>query len=416
MTKSYFMAFLKDKEQHPFHIVDRSVLPIWTSQSVYMLILAILYYFHPNFLTNMPNAWVLYSCSFFFFTLSLLTWFIQVVIESGQGHHTKTVRVGLRYGMIFFIVSEVMFFFAFFWAFFHVSLSPSIAIGSVWPPAGIQPLDIWGLPLVNTLLLLSSGVTITLAHRAILKANTFIEHYKFQAHLFATISLGITFLCCQWIEYKYGIAFTWKENVYGSTFFVTTGFHGLHVIIGTLFLLFCLVRSLLTILWVPTTKEFATKTYHFEQQQKYLRTKLVVYKSTSKKSGFEIFKIHVILFIRELILQLHMIYYSLRVFPIAPLERPLKRSLNQMKALRAKYLNDKSNQNLVLWYLSRLELSANFIGYWLQSKIRSVIYQNWPKYGFTKFQHLGFEAAAWYWHFVDVVWLFLFISIYWWGS
>jgi cytochrome c oxidase subunit 3 len=419
MKKSNFMPFFKNKEQHPFHIVDRSLLPIWTSQSVSMLILAILYYFHPNFLTNMPNAWVLYSCSLFFFTISLLSWFIQIVIESGQGHHTKAVRRGLRLGMIFFIVSEVMFFFAFFWAFFHVSLSPSIAIGCVWPPKGIQPLDIWGLPLVNTLLLLSSGVTITLAHRAILKANTFIEHYKFQAHLFATITLGVTFLCCQWIEYKYGITFTWKENVYGSTFFVTTGFHGLHVIIGTLFLLFCLVRSILTLLRVYNKKELDTEMYYFRRQQDFLQKNLPVYKSASTDSWIEFLKKYSILFMREMILQFHMYYSALRIFPAAPLAGVLERTLQDLRSAKVKYLNDKTNENWLMWHLSMIETDCNISGIWLYVKVGTIyswMSKTWPKYGFTKFQHLGFEAAAWYWHFVDVVWLFLFISIYWWGS
>jgi len=130
---------------------------------------------------------------------------------------------------------KLCFFFAFFWAFFHVSLAPSIAIGGIWPPKSIQSLDVWGLPLVNTLLLLSSGVTITLCHRYILQADAKNYIWNFNKYLFATIVLGIIFLYCQGIEYKYGVTFHWKENIYGSTFFVTTGFHGLHVTIGTIF-------------------------------------------------------------------------------------------------------------------------------------------------------------------------------------
>ena len=363
--KIQFYAFFKSKEQHPFHIVDRSLLPIWTSQSVLMLIWAILNYFHPNFLTNMPNAWVLYSFSFFFFTICLLTWFIQIVIESGQGHHTKAVRRGLRLGMIFFIVSEVMFFFAFFWAFFHVSLSPSIAIGCVWPPKGIQPLDIWGLPLVNTLLLLSSGVTITLAHRAILKANNLTEHYKFQAHLFATISFGITFLCCQWIEYKYGLTFTWKENVYGSTFFVTTGFHGLHVIIGTLFLLFCLVRSILTLLRVYTKKEFDRETRHYEQEHAYINKRLQIdTKDNSKKILMSI--------LRNIVISFHDIFFILKAFPLVPLERPLLRSIKDFKAMKTKLHADKTWMNILLIHGNLAEVFANFSAFWLQNKLKPI--------------------------------------------
>jgi heme/copper-type cytochrome/quinol oxidase subunit 3 len=305
-----------------------------------------------------------------------------------------------------------MFFFAFFWAFFHVSLSPSIAIGCVWPPKGIQPLDIWGLPLVNTLLLLSSGVTITLAHRAILKANNFTEHYIFQAHLFATISLGITFLCCQWIEYKYGITFTWKENVYGSTFFVTTGFHGLHVIIGTLFLLFCLVRSILTLLRVYNDREFAIQERRFLKRHEYLRKQFKI--QTENK-----WKQNIVGSFEELIIQFNRMYFALKVFPLAPLSRPLKRAFNEMKSLKVQYRADKTWKTLFFLHLSIIEVFCNYGAYFLQKQARpTYLWMNsvWPTYGFSKFQHVGFEAAAWYWHFVDVVWLFLFISIYWWGS
>jgi len=293
-----------------------------------------------------------------------------------------------------------------------VSLSPSIAIGCVWPPKGIQPLDIWGLPLVNTLLLLSSGVTITLAHRAILKANNLTEHYKFQAHLFATISFGITFLCCQWIEYKYGLTFTWKENVYGSTFFVTTCFHGLHVIIGTLFLLFCLIRSILTLLRIYTKKQFDKEVYYYEKQQAYIKEFLQIQtKDTWKQISMGI--------IREIVVQFHNIIFVFKTFPLVPLEQPLKRAFLDMKAMNIKYNADKTWTNWFLLFGSIIEVSSNYGAYVLQNKIRPIYFwmsKTWPKYGFTKFQHLGFEAAAWYWHFVDVVWLFLFISIYWWGS
>jgi len=118
MKKQHTLSPLKNQEKHPFHIIDRSLLPIWTSQSVFMLILATLSYFHPNFIIAIPNVWILYSLSFFFFVWSLLSWFVQVVVESGQGYHTPAVRLGLRLGMVLFIVSEVMFFFCFFLSFF----------------------------------------------------------------------------------------------------------------------------------------------------------------------------------------------------------------------------------------------------------------------------------------------------------
>jgi heme/copper-type cytochrome/quinol oxidase subunit 3 len=313
--------FFQTKEKHYFHLVDNSQLPIITATASMLFVLNVVFYLHVAgivtfyYLDNMTFqiAWIIFSSGLF-------SWFLTVVSESGQGFHTLVVRQGLRFGMILFIVSEIMFFFAFFWAFFHVSLSPSIAIGGIWPPKSIQSLDVWGLPLVNTILLLSSGVTITLAHRAMLQATHFNATDKFDKQLLVTIILGITFLYCQGIEYKYGITFRWKENIYGSTFFVTTGFHGLHVTIGTIFLLFCLLRNLITSSW----------------GEAFLRDVIKYFFSEQKYNQF----------------------------------------LEQVKAFR-----------------------------------------NWlSQFRMTKDQHLGFEAAAWYWHFVDIVWIFLFITIYWWGS
>nr|BCH36303.1 cytochrome c oxidase subunit 3 [Acanthaster planci]BCH36314.1 cytochrome c oxidase subunit 3 [Acanthaster planci]BCH36325.1 cytochrome c oxidase subunit 3 [Acanthaster planci]BCH36336.1 cytochrome c oxidase subunit 3 [Acanthaster planci]BCH36347.1 cytochrome c oxidase subunit 3 [Acanthaster planci] len=211
-------------------------------------------------------------------TLTILNWWRDVIREATfQGSHTLPVNTGLRYGMILFITSEVCFFFAFFWAFFHSSLAPTIELGVSWPPTGISPINPFLVPLLNTAVLLSSGVTVTWAHHSILASN---RTESIQA-LFLTIALGIYFTALQAWEY-YDSPFTIADSVYGSTFFVATGFHGLHVLIGTTFLLICFIRLIF---------------FHF------------------------------------------------------------------------------SNNH-----------------------------------------HFGFEAAAWYWHFVDVVWLFLYVCIYWWGS
>lgn len=137
-----------------------------------------------------------------FFTV--MRWFFAVLKESRLGYHTKKVQQGLRLGMLLFIASEVMFFFAFFWGFFHYSLVPSTEIGNVWPPFGTQELDAWGLPLVNTLLLLTSGVTITAAHAYIISNK---KGY-FTVTLALTVLLGIVFLTCQAYEYKYGVKFS----------------------------------------------------------------------------------------------------------------------------------------------------------------------------------------------------------------
>lgn len=176
-----------------------------------------------------------------------------------------------------FIVSEICFFGAFFWAYFHSSLSPNLELGSCWPPVGIYPLNAFSVPLLNTAVLLASGVSVTWAHHGLLEG----DRRRGVQGLVLTVVLGVYFTFLQGGEY-WEAPFTLSDGVYGSTFFVATGFHGLHVLIGSSFLLVCLVRLFV---------------YHFS-------------------SG----------------------------------------------------------------------------------------------------HHFGFEAAAWYWHFVDVVWLFLYLCVYWWGS
>nr|UBN08796.1 cytochrome c oxidase subunit 3 [Macropanesthia mackerrasae] len=257
---------------HPFHLVDKSPWPLTGAIGALITMTGLIKWFH------LYNNQLIFIGFFMIMILTMIQWWRDIVREGTyQGLHTKFVTKGLRWGMILFIISEVFFFISFFWAFFHSSLSPTIDIGSLWPPIGIQPFNPLQIPLLNTAILLSSGVTVTWAHHGLLENN---YNQSFQG-LFLTIILGIYFTALQAYEYLEA-SFTIADSVYGSTFFMATGFHGLHVIIGTTFLLTCFLRHLF---------------YHF---------------------------------------------------------------------------------------------SSN--------------------------HHFGFEAAAWYWHFVDVVWLFLYISIYWWGS
>lgn len=155
------------------------------------------------------------------------------------GRHTKYVQVGLKIGMILFIVSEVMFFFAFFWTFFHNSLRPLIESGLIWPPFSIHPLNPIRVPLLNTAILLSSGVTITVSHHILIAGNWEERVTK----LLATIVLGLYFTAIQLVEYM-RTSFSIRDSIYGRVFFIATGFHGLHVIIGRIFLIVCLGRIL----------------------------------------------------------------------------------------------------------------------------------------------------------------------------
>nr|YP_010933589.1 cytochrome c oxidase subunit III [Ptychadena nuerensis]WKT09032.1 cytochrome c oxidase subunit III [Ptychadena nuerensis] len=258
-------------QAHAFHMVDPSPWPLMGAAAAFLLTSGLAAWFH-------FNTTVILIMGLTLTILTMFQWWRDVVREGTfQGHHTLPVQKSLRYGMILFITSEVFFFLGFFWAFYDASLAPTLEVGEAWPPTGIIPLNPFEVPLLNTAVLLASGVSVTWAHHSIMQGD---RNGAIQA-LSLTILLGFYFTVLQAIEY-YEAPFSIADGIYGTTFFVATGFHGLHVIIGSLFLLTCLARQLF---------------FHF-----------------------------------------------------------------------------------------------------------------------TSEHHFGFEAAAWYWHFVDVVWLFLYVSIYWWGS
>jgi len=157
--------------------------------------------------------------------------------RSFQGLHTEIVVNGLRWGIILFITSEVFFFLSFFWAFFHSSLAPNVELGAQWPPMGIMTFNPWGVPFLNTVILLASGVRVTWSHKRF-EGN---HHDQALRALLLTIIMGLYFTFLQGMEYVEA-TFRIADSVFGSVFFVATGFHGLHVIVGTLFLLVCLIR------------------------------------------------------------------------------------------------------------------------------------------------------------------------------
>nr|APX39232.1 cytochrome c oxidase subunit 3 [Hypocassida meridionalis] len=258
-------------KNHPFHLVDKSPWPIMGSFNMFINFSGMIKWFYMNN-SNLLMMGILISLMITF------QWWRDIVRESTfQGHHTYKVVLGLRWGMILFIISEIFFFISFFWGFFHNSLSPSIDIGMNWPPKNIEVFNPLEIPLLNTMILLTSGLTVTWAHHAMMENNLKQSIYG----LLLTVILGLYFTSLQYYEYIQA-PFSISDSVYGSSFFMATGFHGLHVIIGSSFLMVCLSR----------------------------------------------------------LMMLH----------------------------------------------------------------------------FSSKHHFGFEAAAWYWHFVDVVWLFLYLSIYWWGS
>lgn len=259
-----------EKQKHPFHLVDPSPWPVIAAFSVLVLAIGGVLQMHDYGMLTFGIGCAMVLLSAFF-------WWRDVVREANTpGVHTHPVQNGLRIGMVLFIVSELMLFVSLFWAYFHSALFPAEATGGVWPPQGIETFDPFHLPYFNTLLLLLSGTAVTWAHHALLEG----DRKGLIQGLAITVLLGITFSIVQAIEYGHA-AFSMSDGIYPSIFYLATGFHGAHVIIGTVFLAVCLFRA---------------------------------------------------------------------------------------------YRNE-----------------------------------------FTPKHHVGFEAAAWYWHFVDVVWLFLFLSIYWWG-
>ena len=218
-------------KHHEYHLVDPSPWPVAGAISAFVLATGGILLMHD--VTN-----ILFFIGLFMTIGTMALWWRDVIREGEhQGHHSRVVQLGLRYGMALFIASEVMFFAGFFWAFFNASLFPAEATGGVWPPVGIETFDPFQIPFLNTLILLTSGTTVTWAHHAILDGN---RPSAIQAMWF-TVTLGVAFTALQAYEYTRA-SFSIDGGIYGSTFFMATGFHGFHVIIGTCFLAACLWR------------------------------------------------------------------------------------------------------------------------------------------------------------------------------
>ena len=222
-------------QNHPFHLVSPSPWPLYTSISLFILTTSTVLFMHGfqlfEYLIFINIVNVIYSMGI---------WFRDIISEGTYyGNHTYAVQRGINIGVGLFIVSEVFFFLAIFWAFFHSSISPSVELGTQWPPMGIEGVNPFELPLLNTIILLSSGVTITYAHHSLIQGNRKGALYG----TIITIILAIIFTGLQGLEYTVS-SFTISDSVYGSCFYFGTGFHGLHVIIGTIFLVVGLWRIL----------------------------------------------------------------------------------------------------------------------------------------------------------------------------
>nr|YP_010044450.1 cytochrome c oxidase subunit 3 [Trichosporon inkin]QPF23691.1 cytochrome c oxidase subunit 3 [Trichosporon inkin] len=263
----------KQFQPYPYHMVEVSPWPLLTSFAVLSMMIGAVLYFN-----SIQNGGILLTLGFLSTFFAFVLWFRDITTEGTYlGDHTLTVQKGLTMGVALFSVTEPFFFLSIFWAYFHSSLAPTVELGSHWPPRGIEPMNPFAIPLFNTFLLLSSGATVTYPHHALIRGNRAATILGCTM----TLVLAILFTACQGLEYV-NATFTIADGRYGSCFFFGTGFHGLHVIIGTLFI------------------------------------------------GVAFYRI--------------------------------------------------------------------------------------IRYHLTNFHHIGFEASILYWHFVDVVWLFLYVSIYWSGS
>ena len=243
-----YVEYESSGKPHPYHLVRQSIWPLLSSFAGGLLAVGALLYFHKvpvmghelGLLSLIPGLLSVLLCMFF--------WWKDIIFESvTEKVHNHVTEIGLKYGMILFIASEVMFFVAFFWAFFDASLpvgqeNTPVRLentGAQWPPTGIEGINAWGLPFLMTMILLLSGCTVTWAHAVILEG----KNDETKQALWLTVLLGVVFLCFQVFEYAHA-TFGFTEGIYPSTFYMATGFHGFHVFIGTVFLCVCLLRAM----------------------------------------------------------------------------------------------------------------------------------------------------------------------------
>jgi len=220
-------------QDHPFHLVTPSPWPLYTSISLLSLTTSAALSMH-----NFKDSYILVYIALFLVIVSMSLWFRDIISEGTfLGNHTLAVQKGLNLGVILFIVSEALLFMAIFWAFFHSALTPTIELGSQWPPMGIEAVNPFELPLLNTVILLSSGATITYAHHSLIQGGRKGAIY---GSIF-TVLLAFIFTAFQGIEYSVS-SFTISDGAFGTCFFFATGFHGVHVIVGTIFLSVALWR------------------------------------------------------------------------------------------------------------------------------------------------------------------------------
>jgi cytochrome c oxidase subunit 3 len=218
---------------HPHHLTLNSPWPILTANSVLAMLTGAVLWFN-----GIENGTTLFALGTLTTTAAWVLWFKDVTTEGTLlGHHTRVVQSGLSMGVSLFIVTELFVFVSVFWAYLHSSLSPTVELGTQWPPVGIVPLSPLTVPLLNTLLLVSSGATVTYGHHAVLLG----QRGPALIGLVLTVVLAVVFTGLQVVEYGQA-GFTMPDGAYGSCFYFSTGLHGAHVIVGTVFIAVGLAR------------------------------------------------------------------------------------------------------------------------------------------------------------------------------
>ena len=223
----------KEFQAFPYHLVDPSPWPLLTSVALLIMAVSAVMCFH-----GFDYGGYLLSLGFSLTVGAMVLWFRDVISEATYlGNHTHQVRRGLTIGFVLFVISEVFAFLSIFWAFFHSSLSPDVTLGQTWPPYGVVALDPFAIPLLNTILLVSSGAFVTYGHHALIHG----DRRGAILGMFLTILFAVIFTILQYYEYSEA-AFTMSDSVYGSSFYASTGLHGLHVIVGTIFISVAFIR------------------------------------------------------------------------------------------------------------------------------------------------------------------------------
>ncbi len=228
------------EKNHDYAILPPSILPLSAAVSLFIGLTGSIIWMHSlNDGNEGSNPWIM-LIGLVMLVATLGSWWYEMIKEAMAGMNTSVVRIGLREGFILFIISEVFFFLAWFWTYLKHAIFPMDAVGNVWPPETVEIFDPWHLPLINTLILLFSGTFITWAHYAL--AHQDGDNKTAAKGIIIAVLLGIAFTFFQAYEYSHA-QFSLQHNIYGSSFFLATGFHGFHVIMGTTFLFVCFLRA-----------------------------------------------------------------------------------------------------------------------------------------------------------------------------